>query len=149
MQLAVWNSANTKFFGCMASESEENERTTVVIENNTFGSILYRQVAGALARRIVKLCWRSADCPGTDAGFIKFGSRVDLFLLSELQSTSCLIKAVGGKRLLLQSIMIEKELDIRFRKLLRLLWWLKLLCPKMYSYVYIPATNRLQNQDKH
>jgi phosphatidylserine decarboxylase len=33
--------------------SEENERTTIVIENNTFGSILYRQVAGALARRIV------------------------------------------------------------------------------------------------
>jgi phosphatidylserine decarboxylase len=30
--------------------SEENERTTIVIENNTFGSILYRQVAGALAR---------------------------------------------------------------------------------------------------
>ena len=38
--------------------SEENERTTVVVENTQFGKVLYRQIAGALAKRIVKLCQR-------------------------------------------------------------------------------------------
>lgn len=58
-----------------------NERTTVVIENKTFGAVLYRQIAGLLARRIVNYA-KVGDkvVQGTDAGFIKFGSRVDLFL---------------------------------------------------------------------
>lgn len=61
--------------------SEENERTTVVIENNTVGKILYRQIAGALAKRIVNYAKTNNKAEqGTDAGFIKFGSRVDLFL---------------------------------------------------------------------
>ena len=61
--------------------STENERTTVVIENNSFGKILYRQIAGALAKRIVNYA-KVGDTvlQGTDAGFIKFGSRVDVFL---------------------------------------------------------------------
>ena len=61
--------------------SELNERTTVVLENNTFGKILYRQIAGAVARRIVNYA-KIGDkaIQGADAGFIKFGSRVDLFL---------------------------------------------------------------------
>ncbi len=61
--------------------SEENERTTIVIENKTFGSILYRQIAGALAKRIVNYAKEGENViQGKDAGFIKFGSRVDLFL---------------------------------------------------------------------
>ena len=61
--------------------SEENERTTVVVENATFGAVLYRQIAGALARRIVNYAQEGMQVvQGTDAGFIKFGSRVDLFL---------------------------------------------------------------------
>lgn len=61
--------------------STENERTTVVIENQNFGEILYRQIAGALARRIVNYAKEGTMVKqGTDAGFIKFGSRVDLFL---------------------------------------------------------------------
>ena len=61
--------------------SEKNERTTVVIDNINFGEILYRQIAGALARRIVNYAKVGDDVvQGTDAGFIKFGSRVDLFL---------------------------------------------------------------------
>ena len=61
--------------------SEENERTTVVVENPVFGEVLYRQIAGALAKRIVNYAKKDADVKqGTDAGFIKFGSRVDLFL---------------------------------------------------------------------
>jgi len=60
--------------------SEENERTTIVLENQTFGAILYRQIAGALARRIVNYAQEGQDVvQGTDAGFIKFGSRVDLY----------------------------------------------------------------------
>lgn len=61
--------------------SEENERTTVVLKTPKFGEILYRQIAGALARRIVNYA-ESGDhvLQGEDAGFIKFGSRVDVYL---------------------------------------------------------------------
>ena len=61
--------------------STENERTTVVIESPVFGEILYRQIAGALAKRIVNYAEEGSDVvQGDDAGFIKFGSRVDLYL---------------------------------------------------------------------
>jgi phosphatidylserine decarboxylase len=61
--------------------SEENERTTVVIDNPVFGEILYRQIAGALAKRIVNYAKPGMVInQGQDAGFIKFGSRVDLYL---------------------------------------------------------------------
>ena len=60
--------------------STENERTTVVIESKEFGEILYRQIAGALARRIVNYAQEGMQVQqGEDAGFIKFGSRVDMF----------------------------------------------------------------------
>jgi len=61
--------------------SEENERTTIVVENPAIGDILYRQIAGALAKRIVNYAKPEIQViQGSDAGFIKFGSRVDLFL---------------------------------------------------------------------
>jgi phosphatidylserine decarboxylase len=61
--------------------STENERTTVVIETKEFGEILYRQIAGALAKRIVNYAKEGTQVTqGKDAGFIKFGSRVDIFL---------------------------------------------------------------------
>ena len=61
--------------------SELNERTTIVLENKTFGEVLYRQIAGAVARRIVNYAQQGMQVvQGEDAGFIKFGSRVDLFL---------------------------------------------------------------------
>ncbi|TVZ57096.1 phosphatidylserine decarboxylase [Lutibacter sp. Hel_I_33_5] len=61
--------------------STDNERTTVVIENESFGEVLYRQIAGALAKRIVNYAKKDdAVVQGTDAGFIKFGSRVDVYL---------------------------------------------------------------------
>ena len=61
--------------------SEENERTTIVIENPTYGQVLYRQIAGAMAKRIVNYAKVGETVvQGSDAGFIKFGSRVDLFL---------------------------------------------------------------------
>lgn len=61
--------------------STENERNTVVIENSHHGAIMVRQIAGALARRIV--CYARTNeriNQGFELGFIKFGSRVDLFL---------------------------------------------------------------------
>ena len=61
--------------------SELNERTTIVLENKRFGEVLYRQIAGAVARRIVNYAEEgSRVIQGEDAGFIKFGSRVDIFL---------------------------------------------------------------------
>ena len=61
--------------------SELNERTTIVLKNENFGEILYRQIAGAVARRIVNYAEvGDSVVQGEDAGFIKFGSRVDLFL---------------------------------------------------------------------
>ena len=61
--------------------SIENERTTIVVENETAGPILFRQVAGAVARRIMMYS-KAEDkaVQGKDMGFIKFGSRIDLFL---------------------------------------------------------------------
>lgn len=82
--------------------SEENERTTVVVENETFGAILYRQIAGALARRIVNYAEEGMQViQGTDAGFIKFGSRVDLFLpLGTPVNVILNQKAIGGKTII-------------------------------------------------
>jgi phosphatidylserine decarboxylase len=61
--------------------SEENERTTVVVQGEGKHIVLMRQIAGAVARRIV--CYAKEDQvaeQGGEMGFIKFGSRVDLFL---------------------------------------------------------------------
>lgn len=82
--------------------SEENERTTVVVENKTFGAILYRQIAGALAKRIVNYAEEGMQVvQGTDAGFIKFGSRVDIFLpLGTPINVTLNQKAIGGKTII-------------------------------------------------
>jgi phosphatidylserine decarboxylase len=78
--------------------STENERTTVVVESAK-GSILFRQIAGALAKRIV--CYAKEDSEakmGAEYGFIKFGSRIDLFL--PLDAKICVEmnqKTVGGE----------------------------------------------------
>ena len=82
--------------------STENERTTVVIENPVFGEVLYRQIAGALARRIVNYAEEGMQViQGTDAGFIKFGSRVDLFLPIGTEINVVLNqKAIGGKTII-------------------------------------------------
>ena len=82
--------------------SEENERTTIVVENKVFGEILYRQIAGALARRIVNYAKEGTQVvQGTDAGFIKFGSRVDLFLpIGTEISVKLNQKAIGDKTII-------------------------------------------------
>jgi phosphatidylserine decarboxylase len=58
-----------------------NERTTVVVENEAGIPVLYRQIAGAVARRI-RWYIKEGDpvVQGQEYGFIKFGSRIDIFL---------------------------------------------------------------------
>lgn len=69
--LAAWN----------PKSSTENERTTTVVEHKNGTSILFRQIAGALARRIVWYVKEGDQVVQTEQfGFIKFGSRVDVFL---------------------------------------------------------------------
>ncbi|WGK63832.1 phosphatidylserine decarboxylase family protein [Croceiramulus getboli] len=61
--------------------STDNERTTVVVRTKEFGDVLFRQVAGAVARRIVNYAEEGDEAvQGDDSGFIKFGSRLDVFL---------------------------------------------------------------------
>lgn len=82
--------------------SEENERTTIVVENPEIGEILYRQIAGALAKRIVNYAKPSMEViQGSDAGFIKFGSRVDLFLpLNTTVNVQLNDKVKGGEQVI-------------------------------------------------
>jgi phosphatidylserine decarboxylase len=78
--------------------STENERNTVVVEHQIYGPIMVRQIAGALARRIV--CYAKPQErieQGRELGFIKFGSRVDLFLPLDAEvKVSLEQKVVGG-----------------------------------------------------
>ena len=77
--------------------SEENERTTVVIENKMIGNILYRQIAGAVARRIVNYATENESVvQGADAGFIKFGSRLDVFIPLDMKINVSLNDEVRG-----------------------------------------------------
>jgi phosphatidylserine decarboxylase len=88
--------------------SEENERTTVVIRTPKFGDILYRQIAGAMARRIVNYAEEGESVQqGEDSGFIKFGSRVDLFLPLDARIAVKLHQKVKGAITCIASIKLE------------------------------------------
>lgn len=77
--------------------SEENERTTVVVNSSSFGDVLHRQIAGALAKRIVNYAKEGQDVNQTDdSGFIKFGSRVDVFLPLDTKINVTLNQIVKG-----------------------------------------------------
>lgn len=68
--------------------SLENERSTIVIETEKYGEILVRQIAGAMARRIVTYARQGEECfIDEHLGFIKFGSRVDVFLPLDAEIT--------------------------------------------------------------
>ncbi|HBK70898.1 MAG TPA: phosphatidylserine decarboxylase family protein [Flavobacteriaceae bacterium] len=86
--------------------SEENERTTVVVENKSVGKILFRQIAGAVARRIVNYAKKDGKAiQGADSGFIKFGSRVDIFIPLDMKvHVSLNDKVVGG-----ETVIASKE----------------------------------------
>ena len=77
--------------------STENERTTIVVEDEKGRSILFRQVAGALAKRIVFFDKEGQTAKQTNEfGFIKFGSRVDLYLPLDAKITVKLNETVKG-----------------------------------------------------
>jgi len=84
-------------FAWHPKSSEENERTTVVVRTPKFGDVLYRQIAGAMAKRIVNYAEVDESVQqGDDSGFIKFGSRVDLFLPLDAQIAVKLDQKVKG-----------------------------------------------------
>ncbi|MFN4299319.1 MAG: phosphatidylserine decarboxylase family protein [Thermaurantimonas sp.] len=75
-----------------------NERTSVVINSPVWGPVLYRQIAGYVARRIVMYAKEGASArQGDESGFIKFGSRLDIFLPpGTVPSIKIGDKTVGG-----------------------------------------------------
>lgn len=78
--------------------STENERTTVVVENSKGQKILLRQIAGMVARRIVCYAKEGSDVKqGQEVGFIKFGSRVDIFLPLDAEILVALGEKVRGR----------------------------------------------------
>lgn len=79
--------------------STENERTTVAVKMSTGTEILFRQIAGALARRI-KWYVKEGDKleQGDEFGFIKFGSRVDVFLPLDAKVTVAVGEVTKGGR---------------------------------------------------
>ena len=86
--------------------STDNERTTIVVENDTLGEILYRQIAGALAKRIVNYAKVGEVVEqGKDAGFIKFGSRVDIFIPLNFKILVSLNQKVKGG----QTVIAQKN----------------------------------------
>lgn len=82
--------------------STDNERTTVVVRNKSGVEILFRQIAGAMARRIVWYVKEGQEVKqGEEFGFIKFGSRVDLFLpLDATVNVNIGDKVTGGKTII-------------------------------------------------
>ncbi len=77
--------------------STENERTTIVVEHKNGQEVLFRQIAGALARRIVYYCKEGDKATqGNEFGFIKFGSRVDLLLPTNVKVKVNLEQKVKG-----------------------------------------------------
>ena len=81
--------------------STDNERSTIVVENDKI-SILFRQIAGAVARRIITYANAGNTATSADEfGFIKFGSRVDLFLPLDTKIHAILEqKVVGGQSII-------------------------------------------------
>lgn len=65
----------------LPKSSHENERSVIIIETVNSGQILVKQIAGALARRIITYAKPENECKaGEELGFIRFGSRVDILL---------------------------------------------------------------------
>lgn len=86
--------------------STENERTTTVVENEAGVEILFRQIAGALAKRI---CWYVEEgdkaTQGEEFGFIKFGSRIDIYLPTDAKiNVNLEQKTVGGETVIAELV---------------------------------------------
>mgnify|MGYP001577629212 FL=1 len=82
--------------------STDNERHSIVIENPAFGKVLVKQIAGAMARRIVNYSSEGQTAEqGGEMGFIKFGSRVDVLIpLSAKVEVKLDDTSIGGQTIL-------------------------------------------------
>jgi phosphatidylserine decarboxylase len=85
--------------------STENERTTIAVRMKDGAEILFRQIAGALARRI-KWYVKEGDSldQGQEFGFIKFGSRVDVYLPLNTKVTAKIGDVVKGGRTIIAEL---------------------------------------------
>lgn len=85
--------------------STENERSTVVVKTKKFGNVMHRQIAGALAKRIVNYAKEGDQVvQGSESGFIKFGSRVDIYLPVGTKIDVALNEKVKGASSIIASI---------------------------------------------
>jgi len=90
----------------LPKSSRENERSTVVIERANGQKILVRQIAGAMAKRIVTYVKAGDRCRiNEELGFIKFGSRVDIFLPVDAEIKIKLEEKVQGNRTVLAKLV--------------------------------------------
>lgn len=98
--------AGKKIVAWHPKSSELNERSTVVVESENGTEILVRQIAGAVARRIVTYS-KKGDIvrQGDEFGFIKFGSRVDIFLPAGTEIEVPLFEEVRANRTVLAKIL--------------------------------------------
>ncbi len=90
--------------------SELNERTTIVVDNPVIGPVMFRQIAGAVARRIENYS-KVGDVveQGADAGFIKFGSRVDVFLPLNTEVDVVIGDKTRGGETIIAEVIIDKS----------------------------------------
>lgn len=86
----------------LPKSSHENERSVIVMETQTGRKILIKQIAGAIARRIITYAQKNSVAkPGDQMGFIRFGSRVDVLLPADAEIKVSLNQKVrGGKTLM-------------------------------------------------
>lgn len=90
--------------------SMENERSTIVIETEKYGEILVRQIAGAIARRIVTYAHEGEECYIDEhLGFIKFGSRVDVFLPLDAEVLVKMGQSTVGNNTVIARLHDKKE----------------------------------------
>ncbi len=93
--------------------SELNERTTIVVDNPLIGPVMFRQIAGAVARRIENYS-KVGDIveQGADAGFIKFGSRVDVFLPLNTEVEVVIGDKTRGGETIIARVLVDKNQKI-------------------------------------
>jgi phosphatidylserine decarboxylase len=95
-----------KFHARSPKSSMLNERSTIVVTSENGTEILVRQVAGALARRIVTYSKKGEKVrQGDEIGFIKFGSRVDIFLPPETEPRVQMFRQVRASRTVLARVV--------------------------------------------
>jgi phosphatidylserine decarboxylase len=98
--------AGKKYRARSPKSSELNERSSIVVQSDTGTEILIRQVAGAVARRIVTYSKNGEKVhQGDELGFIKFGSRVDIFLPEDTEVEVQMFEQVRASRTIIAKVL--------------------------------------------